>query len=231
MTLKKMIKHLFLTIVLVASMVQLWFFSNVLWLQHVNPKQTAFMSARLNTLRAENPDAKLRYQWVNDDQISNNLKRAVIAAEDSLFFAHQGFDWKSLKQAWHSNQKNGAKIRGGSTITQQLAKNLFLSADRSFVRKGQEALITLMIESTMSKKRILEIYLNVIEWGDGIYGAEAASQHYYHKSARQLTANQAAKLAAMIPRPRFYDANRETRALSKKTSIIQRRMRHISIPE
>lgn len=220
----------FLLAIVAFGLLQVWFFANVLWWQQVPPKQTAFMSARLSELRADNPDAELRHQWVDYEHISSHLKRAVIASEDSLFTQHQGFDWESLEKAWRRNQRQGRVVLGGSTITQQLAKNLFLSGQRSMVRKGQEAIITVMLEGSMSKRRILEIYLNMIEWGDGIYGAEAAARHYFKKSAAQLTPYEAARLAAMIPRPRFYDRNRYTNSLARKTSTIQRRMRQVAIP-
>ena len=220
----------FLLAIVAIGLLQVWFFAHVLWWQQVPPKQTAFMSARLSELRADNPDAKLRHQWVDYEQISPNLKRAVIASEDSLFTQHQGFDWDSLEKAWRRNQRQGRVVLGGSTISQQLAKNLFLSGQHSMLRKGQEAVITVMLEGSMSKRRILEIYLNMIEWGDGVYGAEAAARHYFKKSAAQLTPYEAARLAAMIPRPRFYDRNRYTNSLARKTSTIQRRMRQVAIP-
>ncbi len=212
------------------GLLQVWFLVHVLWWQQVPPKQTAFMSARLSELRVDNPKAKLTHQWVDYEHISIHLKRAVIASEDSLFVQHQGFDWDSLQKAWQRNQRQGRVVLGGSTISQQLAKNLFLSGQRSLLRKGQEAVITVMLEGSMSKRRILEIYLNMIEWGDGVYGAEAAAKHYFKKSAAQLTPHEAAKLAAMIPRPRFYDRNRYTNALQRKTGIIQRRMYQVTIP-
>ena len=146
-------------------------------------------------------DAALKHRWVPYDKISIHLKRALIAAEDAKFFVHEGFDIEGIEKALKKNEKKGRVVAGGSTISQQLAKNLFLSGERSYWRKGQEALITLMLEKMMPKRRILEIYLNVIEWGDGVYGAEAAARHYYRSSAANLGPAQAARLAVMVPRP------------------------------
>lgn len=161
---------------LVAGLVlllQLWFLGNVLWWQFFNPSSTAFMEAGLERLQEMKPEAELRHRWVEYGRISVQLKRAVIAAEDSRFLVHEGFDWESLEKAMEKNLKKGRVVVGGSTISQQLAKNLFLSPSRNPLRKVQEAVITVMIESLWSKRRILEVYLNVIEWGNGIYGAEA----------------------------------------------------------
>ena len=150
--------------------------------------------------------------------------------EDIKFTTHQGFDWEGIQKAYEKNNQKGKVVAGGSTISQQLAKNLFLSGQRSSVRKVQEAVITLMLEKMMSKKRILEIYLNIIEWGDGVFGAEAAARHYFGASAMRLSAPQAAHLAAIVPNPRFYDYRRDTRALLKRTNIILGRMNDAPIP-
>ncbi|MDP1540981.1 MAG: monofunctional biosynthetic peptidoglycan transglycosylase [Moraxellaceae bacterium] len=230
MRIGRILWRVFLLAIVAVGLLQVWFLAHVMWWQQVPPKQTAFMSSRLSELRANDSDAELHHQWVDYAQISPHLKRAVIASEDSLFTQHQGFDWESLEKAWQRNQRQGRVVLGGSTISQQLAKNLFLSGQRSMLRKGQEAVITVMLEGSMSKRRILEIYLNMIEWGDGVYGAEAAARHYFKKSAAQLTPYEAARLAAMIPRPRFYDRNRYTSSLARKTGVIQRRMRQVSIP-
>lgn len=215
---------------LLIGLLQAWFLAHVLWWQQIPPQRTAFMAAGLAELRRDNPNATLKHQWVDYDQISLHLKRAVVAAEDSLFMQHQGFDWDNLRQAWEQNQRRGRVVRGGSTISQQLAKNLFLSSNRSLLRKGQEAIITVMLEGVMDKRRILEIYLNSIEWGHGVYGAEAAARHYFNKSAAQLTPYEAAKLASKIPRPAFYDRNRYAPGLQRKTAIIQRRMHQVAVP-
>src|SRR5665811_1074103 len=161
-----------------------------------------------------------RYQWVPYSRISDNLKRALIAAEDASFVDHEGFDWEGIQKAYEKNLRKGKIVAGGSTISQQLAKNLFLSTKRTPWRKIEEAAITLMLEAVMDKQRIFEIYLNVIEWGNGVFGAEAAARHYYRTSASQLSAAQAAKLAAMVPNPRYYDSHRDARGLQRKTGII-----------
>ena len=199
------------------------------WTDHP-PNSTAFMEARLDVMREKDPNAKLKYQWVPYEKISNNLKRAIIVAEDAKFSDHEGFDWEGIQKAMEKNQRKGKIVAGGSTISQQLSKNLFLSGERSAIRKGEEALITLMLEAVMGKERIFETYLNVIEWGNGVFGAEAAARYYYGISAAQLSAEQAAKLAAMVPRPRFYDKNRNAPWLLKKTQIILARMPQAQLP-
>ena len=199
------------------------------WTDHA-PTSTAFMEARLDVLREKDPNAKLKYQWVPYEKISNNLKRAIIVAEDAKFIDHEGFDWEGIQKAMEKNQRKGKIVAGGSTISQQLSKNLFLSGERSAIRKGEEALITLLLEAVMGKERIFETYLNVIEWGNGVFGAEAAARYYYGISAAQLSAEQAAKLAAMVPRPRFYDKNRNAPWLMKKTQIILARMPQAQLP-
>jgi monofunctional biosynthetic peptidoglycan transglycosylase len=176
------------------------------------------------------PADRLVGQWIPYNRISNNLKRAIIASEDSNFSEHEGVDWDALQKAYEKNIKKGKVVAGGSTITQQLAKNLFLSGERSYLRKGQEVIITYMLEYWMDKERIFEIYLNVVEWGVGVFGAEAASQHYYGVSAAQLSAAQAARLAVMLPNPRFYDAHRGTAYLARRTDLILRRMNSAALP-
>ena len=205
-------------------LIKLWW-----WVDHP-PTSTAFMQARLDLLREKDPEAKLKYQWVPYEKISPHLKRAMIVAEDAKFVDHEGFDWEGIQKAREKNQKKGKVVAGGSTISQQLSKNLFLSGERSVIRKGEEATITLLMETVMDKERIFEIYLNVIEWGNGVFGAEAAAHYYYGVSAAQLTAEQAAKLAAMVPRPRFYDKNRNAPWLLKKTQIILARMPQAQLP-
>ena len=209
---------------------QLWIFLHIVWWIKFNPSSSAFMSDRLAVMQAKNPEAELKHKWVEYSKISNNLKRAVIASEDARFNDHEGFDWAGIEKAFNKNLKKGKIVAGGSTISQQLAKNLFLSGKRSFVRKGQEAVITYMLEKTLSKQRILEIYLNVIEWGNGVFGAEAAARHYYKVSAAKLNTAQAAKLAAMVPNPRFYDDHRNTRYLNRRIRNIQRGMLVVQLP-
>ncbi len=209
---------------------QLWIVLHICWWINFNPSSSAFMEDRLSLIQEKNPDAELKHQWVRYSKISNNLKRAVIASEDAKFLDHEGFDWEGIEKAYKKNIKKGKIVAGGSTISQQLAKNLFLSTKRTPWRKGEEALITVMLENILSKKRILEIYLNVIEWGNGVFGAEAAARHYYKTSAANLTSGQAAKLAAMIPNPRFYDKHSYTAYLERRTATIQARMYQVEVP-
>ena len=205
-------------------LVRIWW-----WTDH-NPQSTAFMQARLEVMREKSLNAQLKHQWIAYEKVSVHLKRAILVSEDDKFVDHEGFDWESIQKAREKNQQKGKVVAGGSTISQQLAKNLFLSGERSMLRKAEEAVITLMLEWMMDKERILEIYLNVIEWGDGVFGAEAAAKHYFGVSAAQLSAEQAAKLAAMVPRPRFYDRNRNAPWLLKKTQIILERMPRAQLP-
>jgi monofunctional biosynthetic peptidoglycan transglycosylase len=205
-------------------LVRLWW-----WVDH-NPTTTAFMNARLEVMREKKPNAQLQQLWVPYAKVSSHLKRAILVAEDDKFVDHEGFDWDGIQKALEKNQKKGKVVAGGSTITQQLAKNLFLSADRNLFRKGEEAIITVMIEWLMDKERILEIYLNVIEWGEGVFGAEAAARHYFGVSAAQLSAEQSARLAAMVTRPRFYDRNRNAPWLARKAQIILERMPRAQLP-
>ena len=209
---------------------QLWIFLHICWWIKFNPSSSAFMVDRLEIIQEKKPDAELKYQWVDYSRISNNLKRAVVASEDAKFVDHEGFDWEGIEKAYAKNLKKGKIVAGGSTISQQLAKNLFLSTKRTPWRKGEEALITVMLENVLSKRRILEIYLNVIEWGNGVFGAEAASRHYYKTSAANLSSAQAAKLAAIIPNPRYYDAHKSTSYLNRRTATIQARMRFSEVP-
>ena len=211
-------------------LVQFWFFlHNWYWVDH-NPSSTAFMDARLERLHEKNPQARLEFRWVPYARISSHLKRAIVIAEDAKFPDHQGFDWDGIRNAYERNRQKGKVVAGGSTITQQLAKNLFLSGERTWWRKAQEAAITVMIEAVMSKKRIFEIYLNVIEWGNGVFGAEAAAQYHFGVSASQLSAEQAAQLAAMVPSPRRYRPGVETPYLNKRTEIILSRMGGAALP-
>jgi monofunctional biosynthetic peptidoglycan transglycosylase len=209
---------------------QLWLFVHVCWWVKFNPSSSAFMDTRLEIMQDKNPNAELRQKWVSYAKISNNLKRALIAAEDAKFVDHEGFDWEGIQKAYVKDLRKGKIVAGGSTISQQLAKNLFLSTKRTPWRKLQETVITVMLETVMDKQRIFEIYLNVIEWGNGVFGAEAAARHYYHVTAAQLTADQAAKLAAMVPNPRYYDKHREAPGLLLKTEIIMARMNDVEIP-
>jgi len=221
-----------IVLLLIAAVVvyQFWILGSVVWWIWFNPSTSAFMEDRLVVLQQKNPDAILRHEWVPYERISVHLKRAMIAAEDAKFLDHEGFDWEAIQKAYEKNLKKGKVVAGGSTISQQLAKNLFLSGRRTPWRKAEEALITLMLENVMSKRRIFEIYLNIIEWGDGVFGAQAAARYYYGTSAANLGPEQAARLAAMVPKPRFYDRVRETPLLERRTAIILERMYQVQVP-
>jgi monofunctional biosynthetic peptidoglycan transglycosylase len=230
----KTVRKIFLWIVIapivIVLTIQAYFFLQIWWWVDHNPDSTSFMREQLSVLREQNPNARLKHKWVPYNRISNHLKRAIIAAEDSNFSEHEGVDWEAMQKAWEKNTKKGKVVAGGSTITQQLAKNLFLSGDRSYLRKGQEVVITYMLEYWMDKERIFEIYLNVVEWGNGVFGAEAAALHYYGISAGQLGPAQAARLAVMLPKPRFYDKHRGSSYLARRTSLILRRMGAAELP-
>lgn len=227
---RRFVWRLLLLVLGIVLAYHLWLLVHIWWWIDHNPSRSAFMETRLEIMQDRDPEAELHHKWVPYDRISGALKRAVVASEDAKFLQHDGFDWEGIQAAWEKNLKKGKLVAGGSTISQQLAKNLFLSSKRTPWRKAEEAVITVMLENLMTKRRILEIYLNVIEWGDGVFGAEAAARHYYRTSARNLGPAQAAKLAAMIPNPRFYDKNRNTRALARKAAIIQRRMNYVYVP-
>lgn len=227
---KRIIGRILLALCGLLLLYQAWIFLHVWWWIDHNPTRSAFMERQEKVLREANPDAAIRHKWLPYDKISNHLKRAVIAAEDAKFVDHEGFDWEGIQEAYEKNLKKGKIVAGGSTISQQLAKNLFLSGHRTPWRKIEEAVITLMLEQMMSKRRILEIYLNVIEWGNGVFGAEAAAWHYYGVSAARLGPEQSARLAAMVPNPRFYDRHRNTRGLARKTAIILERMPLVELP-
>lgn len=164
--------------------------------------------------------------------MTDQLRKAVVASEDAKFFDHYGVDWAAVQAAWQRNQSGQAKkkVVGGSTITQQLAKNLFLSGERSLLRKGQELVITGMLELVLSKRQILDIYLNHVEWGEGVFGAEEASQAYFDQHAWALNASQAARLAVMLPSPKRFEDNPNSRYLRRRSDIIRQRMRDVSVP-
>jgi len=216
--------------VLVLGGVQAWFYAHVLWWNSHNPSTTSFMQARLDQLREKDRNAKLKHQWLAYPKISAHLKRAVVAAEDAKFVGHEGFDWEAIQKAMEKNERKGKVVAGASTISQQLAKNLFLSGQRSWARKAQEAAITWMLESVMSKRRILELYLNVAEWGDGVFGAEAAARHHFGIPAQALSAHQAAWLAAILPSPLGYARGQSTAYLNDRVAILQGRMQKVRIP-
>jgi len=214
-----------------------------------NPVTTSMIEARADEAELNGQRPKREQLWVNLDRISPNLQRAVLAGEDTNFVTHHGFDYQAIQKAWDDGLRDAAREakkegenddwlptlpdfkRGASTISQQLAKNLYLSSQRSFFRKGQEAMITVFLERMLTKRRILELYLNVIEWGDGVYGAEAAAQHYFHKSAAALSPNEAAFLSAMIPNPRtVFNPQVNPRRVSRRQRIILRGMPYVRIP-
>ena len=234
-----------LLLVLVAGLaLQLFFIGRIALMSVVDPQSTAFQ--RSEAWRIANTGAlRWRQDWRDYDQISDHLKRAVIAAEDDSFASHEGVDWDAIERAWERNAQaeeaaaqraaqnkpaRPLRIRGGSTITQQLAKNLLLSGERTLLRKGQELVLTYALEHMLTKRRILEIYLNSVEWGEGVFGAEAAAQHYFRKSAAQLTAWEAARLAVMLPRPRYFEKLPRSGYLNNRTSIIVGRMRSAELP-
>lgn len=227
---RRWLKWLILGPILIVLLLQLIYFVQVCWYVRFNPGVTSMMSLQLSALREKNPKAALEQQWVPYSRISPNLKRAVIASEDANFSEHDGVDWEALQKAYEKNSKKHKVVGGGSTITQQLAKNLFLSGSRNYLRKGQEMVIAFMLETVMSKERILEIYLNVVEFGRGVFGAEAAARHYYGVTAANLSSAQAAKLAVMLPNPRFYDRHRDTNYLARRTSLIMNRMNSAELP-
>lgn len=209
-------------------------FGMVVWFKYRNPANTAVMQETLNALRRSNPKASLSYQWVPYAQISPSLKRAVIAAEDSGFVGHDGVEWDAIRKAWRYNEREAdlgsSHRRGGSTITQQLAKNLFLSNSRNYVRKGQELILTYMIETVMDKRRILELYLNVAQWGEATFGAQAAAQRWFHTNASQLTSTQASLLASMLPNPAYYDRHGQTTWLHSQAATVRARMPLVGMP-
>ena len=247
------IKLLFL---IFAGAILLWIayevitFPSISSLRTENPTTSSLIEYRLSEARSEGRDPKKFMIWTPIDQISPNLQRAVLAGEDARFFQHNGFDWDAIQKAWDEAVKEGEKEareegdydpndwiptmpsfkRGASTVTQQLAKNLFLSEDRNFLRKGREAVYTYFLERELTKKRILEIYLNVIEWGDGIYGAEAASRTYFKKSASDLTRDEAAFLAAMIPSPlNIFNPAKNRKRVVRRQRVILRGMNSIKL--
>ena len=226
-------------------------FPNISSLRTENPVTTSMIEYRLSEARAAGREPRKFMIWMPLEQISPNLRRAVLAGEDARFFEHNGFDWEAIQKAWDEAVREGEKDakaegdydpndwippmpsfkRGASTMTQQLAKNLYLSEDRNFLRKGREAAYTYFLERNLSKKRILEIYLNVIEWGDGIYGAEAASRNYFRKSASNLTREEAAFLSAMIPSPlNIFNPEKNRKRVVRRQRTILRGMNSIKLP-
>ena len=211
-------------------LLQVWYAAHIWWWRDHPPSQTAFMAQRLSELQAKRPQARIQYVWVPYERISTSLKQAMIAAEDAKFVEHEGFDWDGIQLAMEKNSRKGRVVAGGSTISQQLAKNLFLSGQRSYLRKAQEAVITVMLETILDKRRIFELYLNVIEWGNEVFGSEAAARHYFGVGAAQLNAEQAARLAGMAPNPRHYESTPNSKGLARKVPIIISRMPSAELP-
>lgn len=218
-------------LVLVVLLMQLWYLGWVAWWRFVTPGMTSFMELRIEELREKNSGYELKHQWQPYEKISVNLKRAVVAAEDDKFIDHEGFDWEGIQKAMEKNEKKGRIVAGGSTISQQLAKNLFLSASKTPWRKAQEAVITLMLETLWDKRRILEVYLNVVEWGEGVFGAEAAAKRYFGTTAARLGPEQAARLAVMLPAPRRFEKNPYSPYLNGRTQLILGRMYYATVPQ
>ncbi|GKS74934.1 monofunctional biosynthetic peptidoglycan transglycosylase [Acidovorax sp. SUPP950] len=225
---------------------QVFFVGRIAAMVAIDPESTAFQRSEAWG-QAAHGTLQWRQQWVPYGQIADTLKRAVIASEDDGFVNHDGVDWNAIEKAWERNARAEAqaakrqelqpdrpvrnpKIRGGSTITQQLAKNLLLSGERTLLRKGQEFVLTLALEQLLSKQRILEIYLNSVEWGDGVFGAEAAAQHYFRKSASKLSAAEAARLAVMLPQPKRFEKAPGSAYLSGRTRVILGRMGSAELP-
>ena len=244
--------RLLLLVFLAGLSLQLYFVGRVALMAVVDPESTAFERSAVFSVVSTTGSLKWRQEWTPYSAISENLKRAVIASEDASFTEHDGVDIEALEKAWDTNAKVNAKaeqklqqqpskgasskpakplkVIGGSTITQQLAKNLFLSGERTLLRKGQELVLTLLLEKLLDKERILEIYLNSVEWGEGVFGAEAAAQHYYRKSAAKLSAFEAARLAVMLPRPKYFETRPNSGYLSSRASTIVARMASVELP-
>lgn len=240
-----------LGLVAVAALaLQLYFVARIAAMVAVNPESTAFERSEAWRLANDKANFRWRQQWRAYSEISIHLKRAVIASEDDGFASHDGVDWTALEKAWKKNERAEAqmnrkaaavsnrgkpttkapKVVGGSTITQQLAKNLFLSGERTLLRKGQEMILTLTLEALLSKQRILEIYLNSVEWGEGVFGAEAAAQHYFRKPAAALNPLEAARLAAMLPRPKYFEKLPQSGYLSERAHTLVARMPSAELP-
>lgn len=206
-------------------------YGNIITYRAVAPSKTAFMSMRMSQFAKEGRDVALDYRWMPYNRISVNLKKALIASEDARFAGHGGFDWGGIQNAIRRNRNSGKVKAGGSTISQQLAKNLFLNESRSYIRKGEEAAITAMMEAVTDKDRIFELYLNSIEWHYGVFGAEAASRYFYQIPAAKLSKQQAAKLTARVPAPLYYADHPKSKRLRNKTNIVLRRMGSAELPE
>jgi len=220
---------------------QLYFVGRIALMAVIDPQSSAFQRSEAWRIANEKGRIPRSQEWVAYPQISDQLKRAVISSEDDAFANHDGVDWDALEKAWQKNAKaevkadlrragRPPKVVGGSTITQQLAKNLLLSGERTLLRKGQEFVLTLALETLLPKRRILEIYLNSVEWGEGVFGAQAAAQHYFRKNASQLSAYEAARLAVMLPRPKYFEKLPNSAYLSGRAQVIAERMGNAQVP-
>ena len=223
---KAFIVRSLLVVVSFVLLVQLWIFGSLAWWRYKPVETTMFM--RIDYW--SEPSKPIQHEWRDYDEISEYMKKAIVAAEDGKFMQHHGFDWDGIQAALERNNDTGKVVAGGSTISQQLAKNLFLYNKRSFIRKGQEAVATWMMERMWSKERILEVYLNSVEFGDNIYGVEAATQHYFGKSSRSLSREQAVFLAAILPNPKYYQDHQNDRKLQNRERMIRKYMRYSDIP-
>ena len=226
---------------LVLLCLELFFIGRIALMAVMAPQSTAFERSQAWRIANEKGALPWRQEWVDYAQIPDHLKRAVIAAEDDGFASHNGVDWEALEKAWAKNtraelraEKKGsnkpAKVVGGSTITQQLAKNLFLSGERTLLRKAQEFILTLTLEALLSKQRILEIYLNSVEWGEGVFGAQAAAQHYFRKPVSKLSAYESARLAVMLPRPKYFEKSPGSAYLASRAGVIVGRIGDARLP-
>ena len=241
--------------VVAALALQVFFLVRIAMAATIDPQSTTFQRSEAWRIATHKASFAWREQWVPYEMIADNLKRAVIASEDDSFVNHDGVDWEALEKAWQKNAQaeeraakqhprpaeaarptrpdrpvKAPKIIGGSTITQQLAKNLLLSGERTLLRKGQEFILAFALEKMLSKQRILELYLNNVEWGEGVFGAEAAAQHYFHKPASQLTAYESARLAVMLPRPKYFEKLPNSAYLASRSQTIVARMRGAELP-
>lgn len=235
-------------VLLAGLALQLFFIGRIAAMAVLDPQSTAFQRSEAWRIATQNDRFVWSQRWVDYDHLSVHLKRAVIAAEDAGFTEHTGVEWDAIEAAWERNEKRAQqaqkqaarspqpdkvkppKVVGGSTITQQLAKNLLLSGERHLLRKGQELLLTVALETFLSKRRILEIYLNSVEWGEGVFGAEAAAQRYFRKSAQHLTPGEAARLAVMLPAPKRFEQRPQSAYLAGRASSIVARMGAVKAP-
>lgn len=223
---KAFIVRALLIVISILVIIQLWIFSSLVYWRSNNVETTMFM--RLAYFSDFEP---IKHEWRDYDQISDNFKHAIVAAEDARFLDHHGFDWDGIENALQKNLKKDKVVAGGSTISQQLAKNLFFYNRRSILRKGQETIATTMMERMWTKQRILEVYMNSVEFGDHIYGVEAASQYYFARSSKSLSREQASFLAVLLPNPKYYQDHRNDAKLQYRQRMVLKYMRDTRIPD